>query len=199
MTTPAAIQKLNEFDIILASKSPRRQNLLAETGIVFRVIDNFDMEEVYPSILRGQEIPVYLARAKAALYDRMIEHNTVLITADTIVWFENEVIGKPADAGDAIRMLQRLSGRMHEVFTGICIKTTATETVFCDCSKVFFRSLSGEEITYYVDKFKPFDKAGAYGVQEWIGYIGVERIEGSYFNVMGLPVHRLYSELLKLI
>ncbi len=125
--------------------------------------------------------------------------DTVLITADTIVWLENEVIEKPFDQEDAVNMLGKLSGRMHEVFTGVCIKTQPANLPFLPASKVYFRQLSEEEIRYYVEKFNPLDKAGAYGVQEWIGYVGVEKIEGSYFNVMGLPVQQLYHELLKLI
>jgi septum formation protein len=128
-----------------------------------------------------------------------METNTILITADTIVWLENEVIEKPFDQEDAVKMLGKLSGRMHEVFTGVCIKTVAGELSFFASSRVYFRQLSEEEIRYYVEKFNPLDKAGAYGVQEWIGYVGVEKIEGSYFNVMGLPVQQLYNELLKLI
>lgn len=199
MTTLEVLEKLNSFDIILASRSPRRQHLLAELGLVFRVVNHVEMEEVYPSILQAEEIPAYLARVKAARYDSLMEQNTILITADTIVWLDNEVIGKPGSPEEAVNMLLRLSGRMHEVFTGVCIRTLMHETVFHASSKVFFRPLSEEEIAYYVNNFSPLDKAGAYGVQEWIGYVGVERIEGSYYNVMGLPVQRLYSELLKLI
>jgi septum formation protein len=199
MTTLASIDRLNSFDIVLASKSPRRQHLLAELGLQFRVIDHIDLEEVYPASLRAEEIPVYLAKAKAACCERFMDSNTILITADTIVWLENEVIEKPFDHEDAVNMLGKLSGRMHEVFTGVCIKTVAGETSFFASSRVYFRHLSEEEIRYYVEKFNPLDKAGAYGVQEWIGYVGVERIEGSYFNVMGLPVQQLYNELLKLI
>jgi len=199
MTTLEILEKLNEFDIILASKSPRRQQLLSGIGINFRTVNHLEMEEVYPAVLRGAEIPVYLAQAKAAFYQSLIERNTLLITADTIVWLENEVIGKPSGEEDAVEMLMKLSGNMHEVFTGVCIKTATQERVFHAVSKVFFRKLSEDEIRYYVKGYKPFDKAGAYGVQEWIGYVGVERIEGSYFNVMGLPVQKLYCELLKLI
>jgi septum formation protein len=199
MTTLEALVKLNAYDIILASKSPRRQHLLKEIGLKFRVVNHLEMDEVYPAILKGEEIPVYLARAKAAFYSSLIGADTLLITADTIVWLENEVIGKPEDAEDAVKMLLRLSGRMHEVFTGVCIKTYEKESVFHVSSKVYFRKLHEEEIRYYVNHFNPLDKAGAYGVQEWIGYVGVERIEGSYFNVMGLPVQRLYCELLKMI
>ncbi len=199
MTTLASIDRLNSYDIVLASKSPRRQHLLAELGLQFRVIDHIEMEEVYPASLRGEEIPLYLAKAKAACCERFMDPNTILITADTIVWLENDVIEKPFDHEDAINMLGKLSGRMHEVFTGVCIKTMAGESSFSASSRVYFRQLSEEEIRYYVEKFNPLDKAGAYGVQEWIGYVGVERIEGSYFNVMGLPVQQLYNELLKLI
>lgn len=199
MTTLASLERLNSFDIVLASKSPRRQHLLAELGLRFRVIDHIDMEEVYPASLRAEEIPLYLAKAKAACCEQYMEPDTVLITADTIVWLQNEVIEKPFDQEDAVNMLGKLSGRMHEVFTGVCIKTTAWESSFFAASRVWFRQLSEEEIRYYVENFSPLDKAGAYGVQEWIGYVGVEKIEGSYFNVMGLPVQQLYNELLKLI
>jgi septum formation protein len=199
MTTLEAIEKLNTYDIILASKSPRRQYLMKELGLKFRVVNDLYMEEIYPSVLKAEEIPVYIARAKAACYDKIIEQDTLLITADTIVWLENVVIGKPVDLEDAVVMLQKLSGNMHEVFTGVCIKSALNEIVFHASSKVFFRKFSEEEIHYYVNKYKPLDKAGAYGVQEWIGYAGVERIEGSYFNVMGLPIQRLYCELLKFI
>jgi len=199
MTTLDALDKLNAYDIILASKSPRRQQLLAETGLKFRIINHLDIDEIYPSVLRGEEIPLFLAKAKAAFYASLIESDTLLITADTIVWLENEVIGKPSNAEDAVDMLMKLSGNMHEVFTGVCIKTAAQEKLFHAGSKVYFRKLSEEEIRYYVNTCKPFDKAGAYGVQEWIGYVGVERIEGSYYNVMGLPVQKLYCELIRLI
>jgi septum formation protein len=199
MTTLEALEKLNAYDIILASKSPRRQHLLSEIGLKFRVVNHLEMDEVYPSVLRAEEIPIYLARAKAAFYSSMITEDTLLITADTIVWLENEVIGKPVDAEDAVNMLMRLSGNMHEVFTGVCIRTAHGEYVFYSGSKVFFRKIAEEEIRYYVTCFEPYDKAGAYGVQEWIGYTGVERIEGSYFNVMGLPVQQLYCELIKIV
>jgi septum formation protein len=199
MTTLEALDRLNAFDIILASKSPRRQHLMQEIGLKFRVVNHVDMDEVYPAVLKAEEIPLYLARAKAACYDSLIEADTLLITADTIVWLENEVIGKPADSEEAVHMLLKLSGNMHEVFTGVCIKTLNQEKVFHASSKVFFRQIREEEIRYYVNRYHPFDKAGAYGVQEWIGYVAVERIEGSFFNVMGLPIQKLYGELLKII
>ena len=198
MTTPEALDKLNAFDIILASKSPRRQQLLSEIGLKFRVVNHLEMDESYPDTLYAEEIPLYLAKEKSAYYVHFRDH-TLLITADTIVWFRNEVIGKPAGTEDAVNMLLRLSGNMHEVFTGVCIKTLNQEVIFHAASRVYFRELTEEEVRFYVGKDKPFDKAGAYGVQEWIGYVGVERIDGSYFNVMGLPVQQLYNELLKLI
>lgn len=193
------LEQINKHDIVLASKSPRRQQLMKDAGIRFRTVNNCDMEEVYPSVLQAEAIPQYLARAKAACYESLIHNDTILITADTIVWLDNEVIGKPSGTTDAIDMLGRLSGRMHEVFTGVCVRTLSQERLFYTSSRVYFRKLNDEEIHYYVNTYEPFDKAGAYGVQEWIGYIGVERIEGSYFNVMGLPVQRLYCELLNII
>jgi septum formation protein len=199
MNTLDAIERLNACDIILASKSPRRQHLLTGIGLKFSVAELSEMDEIYPSVLKAEEIPVYLARAKSGHFASFLKENTILITADTIVWLDNEVIGKPNDDEDAINMLMKLSGRMHEVFTGVCIRTLTRESVFYASTKVFFRKISEEEIRYYVKKYKPLDKAGAYGVQEWIGYIGVEHIEGSYFNVMGLPVQKLYAELLKII
>lgn len=199
MNTQEILNKINEFDIVLASKSPRRQQLLTEIGIKFRVVNHLDMDEVYPSVLKREEIPLYLAKAKASFYESYLEQNTLLIAADTIVWLENEVIGKPVDTEDAVRMLTRLSGNMHEVFSGVCLKTVSGEKTFFSSSKVYFRKISEEEIRYYVDNYKPFDKAGAYGVQEWIGYVGVEKIEGSYYNVMGLPVQKLYCELMLMI
>lgn len=199
MTTPEALRKLNSHDIILASKSPRRQHLLSELGVVFRVVNHVDMDEVYPAVLMAAEIPVFLACAKADCYTTLIGRNTLLIAADTIVWLDGQVIGKPEGRDEAVAMLTRLSGRMHEVFTGVCLRSDSAERVFHSTSRVFFRTLTEEEIIYYVDTYRPFDKAGAYGVQEWIGYIGVERIEGSYFNVMGLPVQQLYHELIKMI
>lgn len=191
--------RLAAFDVVLASKSPRRQQLLRELGLQFRVVNHMDMAEVYPLILKGPEIPVYLAKAKASCYENLIQSNTLLITADTIVWLHDSVIGKPADENQAVDMLKMLSGNMHEVYTGVCLKTALSETCFYACSKVYFRDLTDEEIRHYVETCRPLDKAGAYGVQEWIGYIGVERIEGSFYNVMGLPVQMVYSHLVKLL
>ena len=193
------LERINQFEIILASASPRRRFLLGELGLKFETRDNHNADESYPDHLQSEDIPLYLAKQKAHAYASCIKEKTILITADTIVWLNQEVIGKPRDKEDAIEMLHKLSGKMHYVFTGVCLNSIRKETSFTAESKVFFRNLTAEEISFYVDRFNPVDKAGAYGIQEWIGYIGVERIEGSYFNVMGLPVQKLYSALLRFI
>lgn len=189
-------EKLKHKNIILASGSPRRQELFKELGLDFS-IQVKAVKEVYPSTLKGTEITNYLAELKAAAFTDLAE-NDIVITSDTIVWLNNKAIEKPKDKQQAIEMLQELSGTGHQVITSICIKTLTSQLVFYDVTMVYFKPLSMEEITYYVDKYQPFDKAGAYGIQEWIGFIGVNKIEGSYFNVMGLPVHKLYEELMKL-
>jgi len=194
-----SIEKLNKYNIILASRSPRRQFLLGELGIKFTFPEYNDIDESYPLNLQADAIPLYLARKKAEYYHSLLDKNTILITADTIVWLNNELIGKPRDINEAKLMLQKLSGKMHMVYTGVCIKSLQKETSFVAETKVFFRHLSLEEINYYVDTYQPLDKAGAYGIQEWIGYVGVERIEGSYFNVMGMPVQKLYNALVHFI
>ena len=188
---------LENYQIILASNSPRRQELLKGLELNFEVKTIENLDESYPSALRGEEIPLYLARKKADAYDAYMQDNTLIITADTIVWLEDTAIGKPRDREDAIAMLQMLSGKTHQVYTGVCIKTKAKEVAFCVASDVRFATISDEEIIFYVDKYKPFDKAGSYGVQEWIGYVAVEHINGSFYNIMGLPVQRLYNELKK--
>ena len=189
-------EKLKNRNIILASGSPRRQELFKELGLDFS-IQVKAIEEIYPSILKQEEITNYLAELKAAAFYELAE-NDIVITSDTIVWLNNKAIEKPKDKQQAIEMLQELSGTGRKVITSICIKTVASQKVFHDETMVYFKPLSMEEITYYVENYKPFDKAGAYGIQEWIGFIGVTKIEGSYFNVMGLPVHKLYEELMKL-
>jgi len=181
--------------IILASNSPRRKELLAGLGIDYEVRTLPDIDESFPAHLQGGEIPLYISKEKADAYKPMLKPGELIITADTIVWLNGEVLGKPRDREDAISMLHKLSGNTHEVFTGVTLTTTEKQRSFYAETKVTFSQLSDEEIVYYVDKYQPFDKAGSYGVQEWVGYIGVERIEGSYFNVMGLPVQRLYREL----
>lgn len=181
--------------IILASNSPRRKELLAGLGIDYEVRTLPDIDESFPAHLQGGEIPLYISKEKADAYKPMLKPGELIITADTIVWLNGEVLGKPRDREDAISMLHKLSGNTHEVFTGVTLTTTEKQRSFYAETKVTFAQLSDEEIVYYVDKYQPFDKAGSYGVQEWVGYIGVECIEGSYFNVMGLPVQRLYREL----
>lgn len=180
------------YQIILASQSPRRQELLRGLNIPFE-IQTIDVEEDYPNELRGAEIPCYLAEKKANAYS--LHENIMLITADTIVWLDNQVLGKPTDKENAVEMLKALSGKTHEVITGVCITTKNKRKTFSAVSKVRFAELSKEEIEFYVEKYRPYDKAGAYGVQEWIGYIGVEYIEGSFYNIMGLPIQKLYTEL----
>ncbi len=186
---------LEEYKIILGSNSPRRRELLSGLDIPFEVRTISDVEEIYPPDLRREEIPVYLSKLKAAAYAREIDNNTLLITADTIVWLNGKVYGKPADEEQARQMLRDLSGKTHEVITGVCLTSNEKQKVFFAVSKVKFGVLEENEILYYVSKYKPYDKAGSYGVQEWIGYIGVEQLEGSFYNVMGLPVRMLYTYL----
>lgn len=199
MTTLADLEHLNTHDIILASQSPRRQQLLEGIGLKFRVAPQKEIEEVYPSMLKREEIPLYLAQMKAVHFAPMMKENSLLITADTIVWLNEEVIGKPYDAEDAVNMLMKIQGNMHEVFTGVCLKTYHREKLFYASTKVYFRKMSMDEIRFYADNYNPYDKAGAYGVQEWIGYVGVEHIEGSYYNVMGMPLQKLYAELMNIV
>ncbi|MFH2143705.1 MAG: Maf family nucleotide pyrophosphatase [Bacteroidota bacterium] len=192
-------EKLKNKELILASGSPRRQHLLMEIGVDFTVELKDDILETYPSNLKNEQIAIYLAEIKADAYTDIIGENTILITADTIVLLNDNVINKPADYNDAVIMLQKLSGVMHTVITGVCIRSkNKTKTFFAE-TNVFFKQLSDEEITFYIDNYRPYDKAGAYGIQEWIGYIAIERIEGSFYNVMGLPVQKLYNELLTFI
>ena len=190
---------VENIELYLASQSPRRRALLKELGFPVKIVTPPNIDEVYPPDIKGPEIPLYLAKSKADVYTGDLPENAMLVTADTIVWINNQVIEKPKDENDAKTMLQILSGNMHQVFTGICLKYKGNSYSFYDETKVFFKNLSLQEIIYYVEKYKPFDKAGAYGVQEWIGFIGVERIEGSYFNVMGLPTHRLYAEITSIL
>jgi len=189
-------QKFKDIKIILASASPRRQHLLKEMGLDFEVQVR-EIDESYPDDLKAEEIALFLCRKKADSFhiDELI--NKVLITADTIVWMNNEVLGKPDSNKDAEITLKKLSGRRHEVITAVCIKSENKLHTFYSSTDVYFKDLSDFEIKYYIEYYKPFDKAGAYGIQEWIGYTGIYRIEGSYFNVMGLPTQKLYEELLK--
>jgi len=189
--------KFKDKHIILASASPRRQELFKKLGIDFS-IKTKEVEENYPSNLKEEEITNYLAILKAKAFEGEINKNEFIVTSDTIVWYKDSALEKPKNEKQAIEMLQKLSGAQHKVITSVCIKTTEVQKVFFDTTIVHFKHLTKEEIRFYIKKYKPFDKAGAYGIQEWIGFIGVTKIEGSYFNVMGLPVHKLYEELLKI-
>ena len=184
------------YKIVLASNSPRRRELLGGLGIDFTVKVIGGIDESWPHELKGEDIPLYISRGKAAPYKATIGADELVITADTIVYVDGEVLGKPADKADAVRMLKLISGRWHEVITGVTLMTAERERSFAVTTKVRFCNLTDDEINRYVESGLPMDKAGAYGIQEWIGYVGVEAIEGSYFNVVGLPVQRLYRELM---
>lgn len=189
------LERINAFRLVLASQSPRRKFLLNEIGLKFEVIVP-QVDEIYPENMAQSEVPSFLASMKAeALKSELSKPQTILIAADTIVVLNNTIIGKPLDRSDAYKMLKELSGNCHQVLTGVCVKSAHKSTIFTVNSKVWFRELSDCEIDYYIDTYKPYDKAGAYGIQEWIGYIGIERIDGSFHNVMGLPIARLFSVL----
>lgn len=188
-------EHLKNYNIILASGSPRRQQFLKDLNLDF-TIQLKEVDEVYPPHLKGKEITDYLAELKSSEFTDL-NKNDILITSDTIVWLEGKAIGKPNNKQDALRILKELSGKKHQVFTSICLKTSTDIKIINDTTDVYFKELTDDEINYYLDKFQPYDKAGGYGIQDWIGLIGVEKIDGSYFNVMGLPVHKLYAELLK--
>jgi len=193
------IDKLKNYNIILASQSPRRVELLTGLELKFTQVQLSDVDESYPSILFKNKIPVYIAQKKSNAYTQKLNDNDILITVDTIVWCNGEMFGKPKDKNDARRMLKAISNNVHEVLTGVYLRSTNKIQDFYVSSTVQFSELADDEIDYYIENYKPYDKAGAYGIQEWIGFIGLERIEGSYFNVMGLPVQRLYAELKKFI
>ncbi|WP_322933320.1 Maf-like protein [Bacteroides sp. CG01] len=192
------LDNLKKYNIVLASNSPRRKELMSGLGVDYVVKTLPDVDESYPDTLQGTEIPAYISREKADAYKAFIQPGELLITADTIVWLNGEVLGKPKGREGAINMLRNLSGTSHQVITGVCLTTSDWQKSFTAVTDVTFATLTEEEIIYYVDKYIPMDKAGAYGVQEWIGFIGVESISGSYFNVMGLPIQRLYQELKRL-
>lgn len=189
------LHNLKKYSIRLASNSPRRKELLAGLGIEFEVKVLPGIDESYPETLRAEEVPEYIAHKKAEAYRHQLLPGELIITADTVVCIEGKVLGKPSDGQDARRMLQMLSGHTHRVVTGVCITTEQIQRSFSSISEVSFAELTEDEIDYYLECYRPFDKAGAYGVQEWIGYIAVTGITGSFYNVMGLPVHRLYHEL----
>ena len=188
------IDKLKNYTITLGSASPRRKQLLAELAIEFS-IKTTQKEEKYPENLDGAEIAEFLAKQKAEVISKELTGNYLLITADTIVIQNNEILHKPTDKDEAQRILQNLSGKSHKVISGVCIKSAKKEVVFSSETEVTFNKLSEDEILYYIENFKPFDKAGSYGIQQWIGYIGIEKIKGSYNNVVGLPTAELYQKL----
>lgn len=189
------LSNLDSYEILLASNSPRRRELLAGLGVKYRVTSLPDVDESYPLSLQGEEIPLYISQLKADAYRSQMKPNTLLITADTIVWLDGKVYGKPHDEAEACEMLRALSGRTHTVITGVTLTSACRRKSFAVSTEVTFAALTDEEIGYYVSHYRPLDKAGAYGVQEWIGYIGVTGMNGSYYNVMGLPIQRLYTEL----
>ena len=192
------LEDLNKYKIILASNSPRRKELLSGLGVDYEVKTLPDVDESYPDGLSGEEIAKHIARGKAEAYRSLIQADELVITADTIVWLDGTVMGKPKDEEEAKDMLMRLSGKTHQVITGVCLTTASMQKTFATVTDVTFATLTDEEVDYYVTRYQPMDKAGSYGVQEWIGFVGVENLSGSYFNVMGLPIQRLYTELKKL-
>ena len=191
--------KLKNYRLILASQSPRRRQLLSDAGIEFTLADRFECDETFPQDMPAEDVAEYLSRLKSDAYPEPLAEGDILLTADTVVIADNRVLGKPSDRAEAIEMISLLSGCDHEVITGCTLRTATRQRSFSVRSKVHFRALDREEIEYYVDCYRPFDKAGAYGIQEWIGYVGIEGIEGSFYNVMGLPVQRLYSILKEFI
>ena len=190
-------EKFNKHRIILASGSPRRQQFLKELDVDFE-IQLKDIEEIYPEHLQAEEITNFLAKLKASAFALDLDDNDILITSDTIVWLNNKALGKPKDYDEAFEMLTEMSGTTHKVITSVCLKTTDKEIVFYEETLVTFTKLSSDEIKYYLNNYKPFDKAGSYGIQEWIGLVAITKIEGSYANVVGLPTHRLYEEMMKI-
>lgn len=189
------LENLKKYNVILASKSPRRQELLKGIGVDFTILTK-DVDESYPSRLPLVDVAPFLSLKKAKVFENQeLPENYMVITADTVVIAENEILGKPKDRDDAVRMMKLLSGKTHRVVTGVTVHTKDVSKTFSVTSKVTFDELDNQEIDFYIDNYKPYDKAGAYGIQEWIGYIGVCGVEGSYFNVMGLPTHKLYKVL----
>ncbi len=188
-------ERLKSYRLILASQSPRRRELLEGCALKFELADRYPCEEIYPATLPAEEVPAYLSRLKSEACPTPLAPNEILLTADTVVIGREGVLGKPRDRAQACAMLRSLSGHSHKVLTGVTLRSATRTKTFSSESRVWFRALSDEEICHYIDTCRPYDKAGAYGIQEWIGYIAIERIEGSFYNVMGLPVQRVYTEL----
>ncbi|MCK9411188.1 MAG: Maf family nucleotide pyrophosphatase [Prolixibacteraceae bacterium] len=196
MNNSALTNKLSNYSIILGSQSARRKELFAGLNLPFHV-EVREIEENFPAEMSAFDVPEFLSIQKTIPFKDDFKQDVLLITSDTIVLIDNQILGKPSDYKHAFEMLQLLSGRKHMVITGVCITTIDKQITFSDRTDVFFKSLSADEIDYYLTHYQPYDKAGSYGVQEWIGYVAIKKIEGSYFNVMGLPIQRLYEELLK--
>ena len=190
---------LKNHRLILASQSPRRRQLLSDCGLEYELAERYEVEELFPATMEADEVPVYLSRLKSEGYPAELAENDILLTADTVVIIDNEILGKPADEAEAHAMLRTLSGRAHRVTTGVTLRSKDRTESFAVQSDVYFRALTDEEIDYYVERYRPMDKAGSYGIQEWIGYVGIERIDGSFYNVMGLPVQRVYAALAEFV
>ena len=191
-------EKLNKINIILASGSPRRQQFFKEMDLHY-TIRLKEIEEIYPEHLQAEEITNFLAELKASAFENELKENDVLVTSDTIVWLNGKALGKPKDYDDAFKMLQQLANQTHEVITSVCLKSIDKTDVFHNVTKVTFAKLSDEAITYYLNNYQPFDKAGSYGIQDWIGLIGISKIEGSYTNVVGLPTEMLFQKLMNYV
>ncbi len=192
-------EKLACYHLLLASQSPRRRELLTGCGLPYTLAPKYEVEETYPADLPAEQVPAYLSRLKSEGMPRPLTEKEILLTADTVVIAEGRILGKPHDREEALTMLRTLSGRSHTVITGVTLRSHQKSETFSARSEVFFRALSEEELAWYVDTYSPYDKAGSYGIQEWIGYAGIERIEGSFYNVMGLPIQRVYVELEKFL
>lgn len=193
------LDKLKLYNVILASGSPRRRELLQQADINFTVDTNFEVDETYPEELQSEEVARYLSLKKSEAYPPELCDKDILITADTVVIINDEILGKPTSRQNAVEILTQLSGNTHRVITGVTVRTKFNTETFCAISKVTFSELESSEIEYYIDNYKPFDKAGAYGIQEWLGAVAIERIEGSFYNVMGLPIQMLYKYLKTII
>ena len=192
-------KKLRPYRLLLASQSPRRRELMTGCGLPYELAPKYECEEIYPDKLAAEEVPAYLSQLKSNACPTPLAPNDILLTADTVVVLDGHVLGKPRDRDDACNMLRRLSGHRHTVVSGVTLRSLARRRTFSVSSDVWFRPLSDEEIVYYVEQCHPYDKAGSYGIQEWIGYAAIERIDGSFYNVMGLPIQRVYTELEKFI
>ncbi len=191
--------KLKPYHLLLASQSPRRRELMTGCGLPYELAPKYECEEVYPAGMPGEEVPLYLSRLKSEAYPAALAPNEILLTADTVVVSDGEVLGKPLGREEAVQMLRRLSGRRHTVVSGVTLRTPGRTHTFAAKSSVWFRPLADEEIAYYLDACRPYDKAGSYGIQEWIGYAAIEKINGSFYNVMGLPIQKVYTELDKFL